>query len=108
MGEGNIPKTVYFITRFMHDWCAVFCYCDLVLENVALQSSSQRVPMEMRDPIERVRRTWPCCACVERAGERGTVTRCVGDILWPFAVSAVGPWFVGMMCVHMWMRLGLI
>jgi len=65
-----------------------------------VQSSSQRVPMEMRDPVERVRRTWPCCACAERAGVRGTVTRCVGDILCPFAVSTVGPWFVGIICVH--------
>ena len=30
VGEGNIPKTVYFITRSMYDWCAVFCYCDLI------------------------------------------------------------------------------
>ena len=30
MGEGNIPETVFSITCSMYDWCAVFCYCDLI------------------------------------------------------------------------------
>ena len=78
------------------------------LENIAVRSSSHRLPMEMSDPVERCRRTWPCCACLERAGVRGTVTLCVGFILWPFAASTVEPWFVGVICVHVWMWLGLI
>ena len=73
-----------------------------------MQLSSHRLPIEMSDPVERFRRTWPCCACLERAGARGTVTLCVGVILWPFAASIVGPWFVGVICVHVRMWLGLI
>ena len=70
------------------------------LDNIAVQSSSQRSLIEMSDPVERCRRTWPCCAYLERAGARGTVTLCVGVILWPFAASTVGVWVVGVICVH--------
>ena len=76
------------------------------LENVAIQSSSQSLLIDIRGPVLRFGSKWPCCACDERVGARGTVRLCVDFILWPFAASTVGPMIVGIILVHEIMSSG--
>ena len=65
--------------------------CTLNLVKRAAHSSSQSLPMEMREPVDRPLRTCPVEAVVESFEERGTWTDLVAFIRRPLAAATWGP-----------------
>ena len=66
----------------------------------AMQSSSQSLPIEMREPVCRLSRMCPLCASFERNVERGTVASWVACMVEPDADLTVGPVVVAWMAVQ--------
>ena len=64
--------------------------------------------MEMREPVLRLSRMWPCCAWVESELESGMVALWVACMDVPEADLTVGPVDVARMAVHVLLSVGLM
>ena len=70
----------------------------LNLVKMAMQSSSQSCPMEMREPVVRSSKTWADCALEESSVDNFKVARRFGLMTLPLATWTVGPDVVCAMC----------